>query len=187
MKQTFNSDVLEIPEKIETSATKAIPTSPQASATAKPPVDSTTEDDDEEDEDDWEKMFDESGDCLDPKLLQELTESVGKCKIELPKMDYTVSRYNWLTSIIIKFNTLFHNSHRSFTLNNNCSTKRNFRTFWRCPISQWSSKLPTCSCFSPSTGAVASTSSGWTIPMPWLCSAVPALVSAYKCNRRLVR
>nr|NP_001163332.2 uncharacterized protein Dmel_CG2162, isoform E [Drosophila melanogaster]ACZ94604.2 uncharacterized protein Dmel_CG2162, isoform E [Drosophila melanogaster] len=90
MKQTFNSDVLEIPEKIETSATKAIPTSPQASATAKPPVDSTTEDDDEEDEDDWEKMFDESGDCLDPKLLQELTESVGKCKIELPKMDYTV-------------------------------------------------------------------------------------------------
>lgn len=160
MKQTFNSDVLEIPEKIETSATKAIPTSPQASATAKPPVDSTTEDDDEEDEDDWEKMFDESGDCLDPKLLQELTESVGKCKIELPKMDYTVSRYNWLTSIIIKANTLFHNSHRSFTLNNNCSTKRSFHTFWRCPISQWSSKLPTCSCFSPSTGAVASTSSG---------------------------
>ncbi|XP_043646868.1 coiled-coil domain-containing protein R3HCC1L [Drosophila teissieri] len=89
MKQTFNSDVLEIPEKIETSATKAIP-SPQASATAKPPADSTTEDDDEEDEDDWEKMFDESGDCLDPKILQELSESVGKCKIELPKMDYTV-------------------------------------------------------------------------------------------------
>ncbi|EDX09004.1 GD13719 [Drosophila simulans] len=64
--------------------------SPQASATAKPPADSTTEDDDEEDEDDWEKMFDESGDCLDPKILQELTESVGKCKIELPKMDYSV-------------------------------------------------------------------------------------------------
>ncbi|XP_070071732.1 coiled-coil domain-containing protein R3HCC1L isoform X2 [Drosophila takahashii] len=88
MKQTFNSDVLEIPEKIEKANQ-----SPQASATAKPPpppADSTTEDDDEEDEDDWENMFDESGDCLDPKILQELSESVGKCKIELPKMDYTV-------------------------------------------------------------------------------------------------
>ncbi|KAH8349954.1 hypothetical protein KR084_010283 [Drosophila pseudotakahashii] len=90
MKQTFNSDVLEIPEKIETSAPKTNQ-SPKASATAKPPpADSTTEDDDEEDEDDWEHMFDESGDCLDPKILQELSESVGKCKIELPKMDYTV-------------------------------------------------------------------------------------------------
>ncbi|XP_017071504.1 R3H and coiled-coil domain-containing protein 1 isoform X2 [Drosophila eugracilis] len=89
MKQTFNSDVLEIPEKIETPAPKAIQ-SPRPSATSKPPAESTTEDDDEEDEDDWENMFDESGDCLDPKILQELSESVGKCKIELPKMDYTV-------------------------------------------------------------------------------------------------
>ncbi|XP_052848088.1 R3H and coiled-coil domain-containing protein 1 isoform X2 [Drosophila gunungcola] len=89
MKQTFVSDVLEIPEKIDSAAPKAMQ-SPQASATAKPPADSTTEDDDEEDEDDWENMFDESGDCLDPKILQELSESVGKCKIELPKMDYTV-------------------------------------------------------------------------------------------------
>uniref|UniRef100_A0A6P4FC86 LOW QUALITY PROTEIN: R3H and coiled-coil domain-containing protein 1 n=1 Tax=Drosophila rhopaloa TaxID=1041015 RepID=A0A6P4FC86_DRORH len=89
MKQTFVSDVLEIPEKIETATPKASQ-SPLASATAKPPADSTTEDDDEEDEDDWENMFDESGDCLDPKILQELSESVGKCKIELPKMDYTV-------------------------------------------------------------------------------------------------
>ncbi|XP_017057927.1 R3H and coiled-coil domain-containing protein 1 isoform X3 [Drosophila ficusphila] len=89
MKQTFVSDVLEIPEKIEAAAPKAIQ-SPQAEATEKPPADSTTEDDDEEDEDDWENMFDESGDCLDPKILQELSESVGKCKIELPKMDYSV-------------------------------------------------------------------------------------------------
>ncbi|KAH8262033.1 hypothetical protein KR038_005955 [Drosophila bunnanda] len=88
MKQTFDSDVLEIPEKIETGP-KAIP-NPLAISTAKPPADSTTEDDDEEDEDDWENMFDESGDCLDPKIIQELNESVGKCKIELPKMDYTL-------------------------------------------------------------------------------------------------
>lgn len=90
MKQTFDSDVLEIPEKIE-SGPKAIQ-NPLAISTAKPPADSTTEDDDEEDEDDWENMFDESGDCLDPKIIQELSESVGKCKIELPKMDYTVSK-----------------------------------------------------------------------------------------------
>ncbi|KAH8251010.1 hypothetical protein KR026_005418 [Drosophila bipectinata] len=85
MKQTFVSDVLEIPEKIETSVAK--PTD----SVRPPPADSTTEDDEEEeDEDDWETKFDESGDCLDPKILQELSESVGKCKIELPKMDYTV-------------------------------------------------------------------------------------------------
>ena len=35
-------------------------------------------------------MYNESGDCLDPKIMQELTASVGKCKIELPKMDYSV-------------------------------------------------------------------------------------------------
>ncbi|BFF98814.1 coiled-coil domain-containing protein R3HCC1L [Drosophila madeirensis] len=87
MKQTFVSDVLEIPEKIDL-APKLAPN--RATATAKPPGDSTTEDDDEEEEDDWENMFDESGDCLDPKILQELNDSVGKCKIELPKMDYTV-------------------------------------------------------------------------------------------------
>ncbi|XP_022218611.2 R3H and coiled-coil domain-containing protein 1 [Drosophila obscura] len=86
MKQTFISDVLEIPEKIELAPKAAT----RAKATAKPPGDSTTEDDDEEEEDDWENMFDESGDCLDPKILQELNDSVGKCKIELPKMDYTV-------------------------------------------------------------------------------------------------
>ncbi|EDW69582.2 coiled-coil domain-containing protein R3HCC1L [Drosophila virilis] len=97
MKQTFVSDVLEIPEMIEGSPKNSIAaaatataatTATQASITL--PADSTTEDDDEENEDDWENMFDENGDCLNPKILQELTESVGKCKIELPKMDYSV-------------------------------------------------------------------------------------------------
>ncbi|XP_062129948.1 uncharacterized protein LOC133841458 isoform X1 [Drosophila sulfurigaster albostrigata] len=87
MKQTFVSDVLEIPDKIET-APKVTATATVATATAS--ADSTTEDDEEENGDDWENMFDENGDCLDPKILQELTDSVGKCKIELPKMDYSV-------------------------------------------------------------------------------------------------
>ncbi|XP_030081542.1 flocculation protein FLO11 [Drosophila hydei] len=95
MKQTFVSDVLEIPEKIESApkttnvAATAVATAASA-ASLTPPADSTTEDDDEENEDDWENMFDENGDCLNPKILQELTESVGKCKIELPKMDYSL-------------------------------------------------------------------------------------------------
>ncbi|XP_017862667.1 PREDICTED: flocculation protein FLO11 isoform X1 [Drosophila arizonae] len=101
MKQTFVSDVLEIPEKIEsapqisnatvTAATTTTAAASAATATSlTPPADSTTEDDDDENEDDWENMFDENGDCLNPKILQELTESVGKCKIELPKMDYSL-------------------------------------------------------------------------------------------------
>lgn len=98
MKQTFVSDVLEIPEMIEASPKNSVAAAATATAATTAtqasialPADSTTEDDDEENEDDWENMFDENGDCLNPKILQELTESVGKCKIELPKMDYSVS------------------------------------------------------------------------------------------------
>ncbi|XP_034481402.1 coiled-coil domain-containing protein R3HCC1L [Drosophila innubila] len=87
MKQTFVSDVLEIPDKIEAKVNAATGVTTSGVITA---ADSTTEDDEEETEDDWENMFDENGDCLDPKILEELTESVGKCKIELPKMDYSV-------------------------------------------------------------------------------------------------
>lgn len=90
MKQTFVSDVLEIPDKIEAKVNTATAVATSGVTTA---ADSTTEDDEEETEDDWENMFDENGDCLDPKILEELTESVGKCKIELPKMDYSVSVY----------------------------------------------------------------------------------------------
>lgn len=102
MKQTFVSDVLEIPDKIESAATPKV-NAVAAAATTIPtthPADSTTEDDDEENEDDWENMFDESGDCLDPKILQELTDSVGKCKIELPKMDYSVSNAFCILSLM---------------------------------------------------------------------------------------
>lgn len=94
IKQTFVSDVLEIPEKIENSIeyykesiqrnSNNIP----VSTPNRPAIDSTTE---EEEEDDWETMYDDSGECLDPKIMQELTASVGKVKIELPKMDYSVS------------------------------------------------------------------------------------------------
>lgn len=40
--------------------------------------------------DDWEKMFDDNGDCLDPKLINELTAAVDKVTIDKPKTDYKV-------------------------------------------------------------------------------------------------
>jgi len=72
MKQTFVSDVLEIPELIKPVV--------NGSQTQKVTVDPET--------DDWDCMFDDNGDCLDPKLLDELTASVGKVSIEKPKSDY---------------------------------------------------------------------------------------------------
>lgn len=38
--------------------------------------------------DDWESIFDDNGDCLDPKLMKEITSSVGKVTVTKPKNDY---------------------------------------------------------------------------------------------------
>lgn len=38
--------------------------------------------------DDWESMFDDNGDCLDSKLMTEITSNVGKVSISKPKNDY---------------------------------------------------------------------------------------------------
>lgn len=38
--------------------------------------------------DDWEAIFDANGDCLDPKLMDEITTNVGKVTITKPKNDY---------------------------------------------------------------------------------------------------
>jgi hypothetical protein len=74
IKQSFQSDVLEIEESKET---KGPPVS-EDQKTVNP------------EEDDWDTMFDDNGDCLDPKLMDELTMTVGKVTIETPKMDYKV-------------------------------------------------------------------------------------------------
>ncbi|KAM7358374.1 uncharacterized protein ACRADG_003369 [Cochliomyia hominivorax] len=94
IKQTFVSDVLQIPDNIneeeenKTKSTNLInkTTNNIVRTNTTQSIDSNTE---EDEEDDWENMYNESGDCLDPKIMQELTASVGKCKIELPKMDYS--------------------------------------------------------------------------------------------------
>lgn len=70
IKQTFQSDVLEI--GVVADEKNKLP-----ERTVNP------------EEDDWETMFDDNGDCLDKKLMDELTASVGKVQIEQPKTDYT--------------------------------------------------------------------------------------------------
>ncbi|PSN45656.1 hypothetical protein C0J52_12335 [Blattella germanica] len=36
----------------------------------------------------WDMMYDDNGECLDPKLMEELTSSVGSVAIEKPQSDY---------------------------------------------------------------------------------------------------
>ncbi|XP_063984636.1 uncharacterized protein LOC135166399 isoform X2 [Diachasmimorpha longicaudata] len=40
------------------------------------------------DECDWDSLFDDNGECLDPTLIEELTTAVGEVTIEQPKNDY---------------------------------------------------------------------------------------------------
>lgn len=40
------------------------------------------------DSDDWESLFDDNGECLDPKIIDEITATVGKVTITKPKSDY---------------------------------------------------------------------------------------------------
>ncbi|XP_043269895.1 uncharacterized protein [Venturia canescens] len=40
------------------------------------------------DECDWDSLFDDNGECLDPTLIEELTAAVGEVTIEQPKNDY---------------------------------------------------------------------------------------------------
>lgn len=90
MKQTFVSDVLEIPNKsLNDDNSKYEQTCFEKRKSAQ--AHNTTDSSDNEDFDDWDSMYDESGECLDPKIIQELTASVGKVKIELPKLNYSVS------------------------------------------------------------------------------------------------
>lgn len=110
MKQTFNSDVLEIdvptppqPTVIksqkekrsdsgaivgkagEEAPQKASPASKTAENNATASNANSAAEDEEED---WESMYDDNGDCLNPKMLEELTTAVGKVSIEMPQSDY---------------------------------------------------------------------------------------------------
>ncbi|KAL7039387.1 hypothetical protein ACKWTF_009892 [Chironomus riparius] len=72
IKQTFNSNVLEIETACGVNADKAV----------------------NNDEDDWDTLFDDNGDCLDPKMVEEITKAVGKVQIQKPKSDYKAYHSN---------------------------------------------------------------------------------------------
>lgn len=38
--------------------------------------------------DDWESMFDETGECVDPALIDDITAAVGKVAVSKPKSEY---------------------------------------------------------------------------------------------------
>lgn len=78
IKQTFNSNVLEIEPPHQENHVKNGKVKLKESKSVNP------------EEDDWESMFDDNGECLDPNLLEELTAQVGKVTIEKPKTDYKV-------------------------------------------------------------------------------------------------
>lgn len=77
IKQTFNSNVLEIESA-----------SGGASVEEKKDSQAVKEDDD------WDTLFDDNGDCLDPKMVEEITKAVGKVNIEKPKQDYKAYHSN---------------------------------------------------------------------------------------------
>ncbi|KAG5679558.1 hypothetical protein PVAND_009118 [Polypedilum vanderplanki] len=76
IKQTFNSNVLQI-----------------ETASGGSSLEDKTEAGNKED-DDWDTLFDDNGDCLDPKMIEELTKAVGKVNIEKPKQDYKAYHSN---------------------------------------------------------------------------------------------
>ncbi|KAG8038594.1 hypothetical protein G9C98_006290 [Cotesia typhae] len=79
LSSTTNVSPLRLPEKKpkKVARTKSKPASPPL-----PPVKINR------DECDWDSLFDDNGECLDPTLIEELTEAVGEVTIEQPKSDY---------------------------------------------------------------------------------------------------
>uniref|UniRef100_A0A8D8NJT1 Coiled-coil domain-containing protein R3HCC1L n=1 Tax=Culex pipiens TaxID=7175 RepID=A0A8D8NJT1_CULPI len=83
IKQTFASNVLEIAEQQQDVSSGG----GKENGHVAPATDSREVN---PEEDDWETMYDDNGDCLNPKLMEELTSAVGKVSIEVPQSDYKV-------------------------------------------------------------------------------------------------
>lgn len=93
IKQTFDSDVLEINDKSSPPTESHLlkkPNLPQADVKSNRNASKKSNDKSavSPDTDDWETLFDDNGECLDPKLVDEITASVGKVTITKPKSDY---------------------------------------------------------------------------------------------------
>jgi hypothetical protein len=111
IKQTFNSDILEICDEQQNDKEK---TSQKPRRKSKKPTKLSTDDTHRmsPEEDDWETMFDDNGDCLDPKLMDELTLAVGKVTIVRPQNNYKVS----VTHTIKLTDILYYNTQSDFLI-----------------------------------------------------------------------
>ncbi|CAF4920263.1 unnamed protein product [Pieris macdunnoughi] len=95
IKQTFDSDVLVISDPIEE------PVSPRSTSPREKDENEVPKEQKKKtkpkleakvslkrEENDWDAVFDDSGECLDPSLLEELTSTVGKVHISKTKNNY---------------------------------------------------------------------------------------------------
>lgn len=77
----------------KTSTTTTNTTTASSKPSSSPPTKSNdkkteTSANDDDGDDDWESMFDDNGECLDPKIIDEISSAVGKVSIAKPKSDY---------------------------------------------------------------------------------------------------
>lgn len=92
IKQSFHSDVLVISDPVEEPRKENVISEPEREEKEpepkkpKPKLESKVSL--KREENDWDAVFDDSGECLDPSLLEELTSTVGKVHISKPKNNY---------------------------------------------------------------------------------------------------
>lgn len=89
IKQSFDSDVLVISDPIEEpTVNKKAEHFDEDVAVPKPKPKLETKVSVKREENDWDAVYDDSGDCLDPSLLEELTATVGKVRISRTRNSY---------------------------------------------------------------------------------------------------
>lgn len=93
IKQSFDSDVLVISDPVEEVKNEHEPPEivrnekePELKIKTKPKLEPKVSL--KREENDWDAVFDDSGECLDPSLLEELTSTVGKVHISKAKNNY---------------------------------------------------------------------------------------------------
>ncbi|XP_045538246.1 uncharacterized protein LOC106721775 [Papilio machaon] len=89
IKQSFDSDVLVISDPVEEEKVKQTEIEQKEKVVekkTKPKLEAKVSL--KRDENDWETVYDDSGECLDPSLLEELTSTVGKVHITKAKNNY---------------------------------------------------------------------------------------------------
>ncbi|XP_068619534.1 uncharacterized protein [Battus philenor] len=87
IKQSFDSDVLVISDPVEETKKNDVEMKEKViEKKSKPKLEPKVSL--KREENDWDAVFDDSGECLDPSLLEELTSTVGKVHISKAKNNY---------------------------------------------------------------------------------------------------